>query len=107
MVLAHFVGDGEEILPVKALPEQLVGFVRLLRLQGGQGDAAAGHHRRPGRVDDVAAHRAHIQRGAQDVGGAVGIDHLLAAQKLGHRDAQRPGQGLQKGHVGEAPARFP
>ena len=40
----------QQILPVKALPEQLVGFVRLLRLQGGQGDAAAGHHRRPGRT---------------------------------------------------------
>ena len=107
MVLAHLVGDGEHILPVEALPDQPMGLVRLLRVQGRQGHPAAGHHRRPGGVDHVAAHRAHVEGRAQQVGGPVGVHHLLAAQKLGHGDAQGLGQRLQQGQVGQAPARLP
>ena len=55
------------------------------------GHPAAGHHRRPGGVDHVAAHRAHVEGRAQQVGGPVGVHHLLPAQKLGHARRCRVG----------------
>ena len=95
------------MFPVKALPNEPVPLVRLLRLQRRQRHAAAGHHRRTGGVDDISAHRADVQGRAQNIGRTVGIDHLLAREQLRHRNAQRSSQRLQQRDIGQAPGVLP
>lgn len=82
-------------------------LVGLLRLQGRQGDAAAGDQGAACGVEDVPAEGTDIKLGPQEVGGAVGVDHLLTGEELRQRDPQGGGQGLQKGHIRQSPAGLP
>jgi len=84
-----------------------VRLVGLLGFERGQGDAAARDHRAAGRVQHIAAHWTHIQPGAAHIGRAVDIDDLLAGKQLGHGNAQRGCERLEKRNVRKAAPIFP
>lgn len=81
--------------------------VRRFGVEGRQGDPAARDHGRAGGVKHVAANRADVEVGAQQIGRAVGVDNLLAGEQLRHRDAEHLSQRLNERNIGEALARFP
>mgnify|MGYP006969019980 CR=1 FL=1 len=85
----------------------LIGVLGVGDILRGQGDAAAAHHGLPGGVEHVAADGADIEFGAQEIGGPVLVDHGLSLHQFQNRDAQRSGQGLQQGDIGQALGRLP
>ena len=110
MVLRHGVVEGDEKLVLYPLNGQLmvlVGVLSLGDILGGQGDSAAAHDGLPGAVEHIAADRADIELGAEQVGGAVAVDNGLALHQLQHRYPQRRCQRLQKRNIGQAFGRLP
>lgn len=104
---AHRMRGGDIKLVLDILNADVVCLVGLLGFERGQGDAAARDHRAAGRVQHIAAHRTHIQPGAAHIGRAVDIDDLLAGKQLGHGNAQRGCERLEKRNVRKAAPRFP
>ena len=80
MGLGHLVADGDELLVLHRFHADLMGFVHLLRLQQGQGHAAAADHRFSHAVQHVAADGAAVKAGTQQVSAAVLIPHGAAGQ---------------------------
>ena len=110
VVFCHGVMERDKKLVLHPFDGQLVVLVGVLRFRNvlrGQGDAAAAHHGLPGGVEHIAADGADIELGTQEVGGPVLVDHGLSLHQLQNRDAQRSGQGLQQGDIGQALGRLP
>ena len=110
VVFCHGVMERDKKLVLHPLDGQLVVLVGVLGVGDilrGQGDAAAAHHGLPGGVEHVAADGADIEFGAQEIGGTVPVDDRLPLHQLQNRDAQRSGQGLQQGDIGQALGRLP
>ena len=103
----HRMRGGDIKLVLDILNADVVRLVGLLGFERGQGDAAARDHRAAGRVQHIAAHWTHIQPGAAHIGRAVDIDDLLAGKQLGHGNAQRGCERLEKRNVRKAAPRFP
>ena len=107
MRFAHRMRGGDIKLVLDILNADVVRLVGLLGFERGQGDAAARDHRAAGRVQHIAAHWTHIQPGAAHIGRAVDIDDLLAGKQLGHGNAQRGCERLEKRNVRKAAPAFP
>ena len=105
--LGHGVGDGDEVLILHILDADCVAFVRLLRLQGRQSDAAAADDRTANAVDHIAAEGTHMEFGSQHVGGGVLVDDGLTVHQLDDGDVQCLGQWLQQGNVRQTLGSFP
>ena len=102
MPLCHGMLHSHKLFILHVLDHDLVGRVGLLRLQRRQGDAAAAHRQIPHGADNISANRAYIKRRAEQIGRAVAVFNLLAAEKLCNRHAQGGGEGLQQADVGIA-----
>lgn len=95
MLLCHGMLQRDIKFILHQLAVQSVRIIRLFRLQRRQLNAAAGKMRRPRSMDHIAAHRANIQHGAQQISRPVGVDHLFTGEQLRYGNLQRPGQWLQ------------
>ena len=84
-----------------------VGVVGGFGLKRWQGDAAAADGGCARGVQDIAADRADIEFGTQQVGGAVHIRDGFTREQLRHRDMQCGGKGLQQGNIGQPAGSFP
>ena len=107
VALGHRVIQGHIIVLVDALHLHLMSRLRLLHLQGRQGDAAAAEHTCAGGVDDVAAQGADIELGAQHIPRPIVVGDALAGEQLRHGHAQVLRQRLQQGDVRKTSAAFP
>ena len=103
----HRMRGGNIKLVLDILNAKVVRLIGLLGFERRQGDAAARDHRAAGRVQHIAAHRAHIQPGAAHVGGAVNVDDLLAGEQLRHGNAQRGRKRLEQRNIRKAAAGLP
>ena len=76
MLLGHRVGDGEETFVLHPLEGKGVAVVCCLGLQRRQGDATAGDGSAPRGVEDIAANRANVEMGAQQIARHVLVSRL-------------------------------
>lgn len=104
---AHFVVEGDVVLVFDVFYGGGVGWVDFLYFQWRQGDAATADHGRASGLQDVAADRADVEACAHHIGGAVGVDDLLAGEQLGDRNLQRLGEGLKERKIWQAATGFP
>ena len=110
MFLRHGVVDGDEELVFDPFDGELVIFVGVFRLGNvlrGQSDAAAADDGLSGGMQNIAADRADVELGAQEVGGTVPVDDRFALHQLQDRYPQRGGQRLKEGDVGQTFCRLP
>ena len=107
VLLGHGVINGDVIFVFDVLDRGGVGVVGRFRLERWQGDAAAGHHGWAHGLKNIAADWADIELAFEHVGGAVGVDDLLAGEKLGDGDFERLGEGLEQGNIWQAAAGLP
>ena len=103
----HRMGQGNKQLIFHVFHLGKVCRLRLLRFQRGQGNAAAGDHGFSGGPQHIAADRADIKPGPQNVGTPVLIVDGLAGEQLRHGDAKAFRKGFQQTDVRKPPARFP
>lgn len=80
VLLGHGVIDSDVILVLDVLDCGGVGVVGRFRLERRQGDATAGNHGRAHGLEHVAADGADVKLAFEHVGGAVGVDDLLASE---------------------------
>ena len=80
VVFCHGVSDGNVVFVFDMLDCGGVGVVGRFRFQRRQGDAAAGNHGWAHGLKNVAADWADIELAFEHVGGAVGVDDLLAGE---------------------------
>ena len=107
VVFCQWVIDGNVVFIFDVLDAGGVGVVGRFRFQRRQGDAAAGHHGWAHGLKNVAADGADIELAFEHVGGAVGVDDLLAGEQLGDRNFERLGEGLEQGNIWQAAAGLP
>lgn len=107
VVFCHGVIDGNVVFVFDVLDCGGVGVVGRFRLQRRQGDAAAGNHGWAHGLKNVAADGADIELAFEHVGGAIGVDDLLAGEQLGDRNFERLGEGLEQGNIWQTAARLP
>lgn len=107
VVFCHGVIDGNVVFVFDVLDCGGVGVVGRFRLERWQGDATAGNHGRAHGLKNVAANGADIELAFEHVGGAIGVDDLLAGEQLGDGNLERLRQGLEQGNIWQAAARFP
>lgn len=107
VLLGHGVINGDVILVLDVLDAGGVGVIRRFRLERRQGDAAAGNHGRAHGLEHVAADGADVKLAFEHVGGAVGVDDLLAGEQLSDGNFERLREGLEQGNIWQAAARFP
>lgn len=107
VVFCHGVIDGNVVFIFDVLDCGGVGVVGRFRFQRRQGDAAAGNHGWAHGLKNVAADGANIELAFEHVGGAVGVDDLLAGEKLSNGNFERLREGLEQGNIWQAAARFP
>lgn len=107
VLLGHGVINGDVILVLDVLDAGGVGVIRRFRLQRRQGDAAAGNHGWAHGLKNIAADGADVKLAFEHVGGAVGVDDLLAGEKLGDGNLERLREGLEQGNIWQAAARLP
>ena len=96
VILGHRVVDGDVNFVLDFRAHRGVGRVRRLGFEGRQRDTAARDHRRARSVEHIAANRADVEVGAQQIARAVGVDDGLAGEQLRHRDAEHSGQRLDQ-----------
>lgn len=107
VLLGHGVIDSDVILVLDVLDCGGVGVVGRFRLERRQGDAAAGHHGWAHGLKNVAADGANIELAFEHVGGAIGVDDLLAGEKLGDGNLECLREGLEQGNIWQTAAGFP
>ena len=107
VLLGHRVINGAVILVLDVLDAGGVGVIGRFRLERRQGDAATGHHGWTHGLKNVAADGADIELAFEHVGGAVGVDDLLAGEQLGDGNLERLREGLKQGNIWQAAARLP
>lgn len=107
VVFCHWVINGDVILVLDVLDAGGVGVVGRFRFQRRQGDAAAGNHGWAHGLKNVAADGANIELAFEHVGGAVGVDDLLAGEQLGDGNFERLREGLEQGNIWQAAAALP
>lgn len=107
VVFCHGVSDGNVVFVFDVLDCGGVGVVGRFGFQRRQGDAAAGNHGWAHRLENIAADGADIELAFEHVGGAVGVDDLLAGEKLGDGNFERLGEGLEQGNIWQAAAGLP
>ena len=107
VTFGHWMVDRDIMFVLDDLALHGVFRIRFFRFERRQRQSAAGNDGRTGAVQHVAADRADIQLRAQQIGCAVGIDDLLAAEQLGQGNLQDACQGFKQGNVGKTLARFP
>lgn len=107
VVFCHGVIDGNVVFVFDVLDCGGVGVVGRFRLQRRQGDAAAGNHGWAHGLKNVAADGADIELAFEHVGGAIGVDDLLAGEQLGDRNFERLGEGLEQGNIWQTAAGLP
>lgn len=104
VVFCHGVIDGNVVFVFDMLDCGGVGVVGRFRLERRQGDAAAGNHGRAHGLKNVAADWADIELAFEHVGGAVGVDDLLAGEQLGDGNFERLRQGLEQRNIWQTTA---
>lgn len=107
VVFCHGVINGDVILVLDVLDAGGVGVIRRFRLERRQGDATAGHHGWAHGLKNVAADWADIELAFEHVGGAIGVDDLLAGEQLGDGNFERLREGLEQGNIWQAAAGLP
>lgn len=107
VVFCHGVSDGNIVFVFDVLDCGGVGVVGRFRFQRRQGDAATGNHGRAHGLENVAADWADIELAFEHVGGAVGVDDLLAGEQLGDGNLERLREGLEQGNIWQAAAGLP
>lgn len=107
VLLGHGVINGDVILVLDVLDAGGVGVIRRFRLERWQGDAATGHHGRAHGLKNIAADWADIELAFEHVGGAIGVDNLLAGEQLGDGNFERLREGLEQGNIRQAAAGLP
>lgn len=107
VVFCHGVIDGNVVFVFDVLDCGGMGVIRRFRLERRQGDAAAGHHGRAHGLKNVAADGADVELAFEHVGGAVGVDDLLAGEQLGDRNFERLRKRLEQGNIWQAAAGLP
>ena len=107
VVFCHGVSDGNVVFVFDVLDCGGVGVVGRFRFQRRQGDAAAGNHGWAHGLENVAADGADIELAFEHVGGAIGVDDLLAGEQLGDGNLERLREGLEQGNVRQAAAGLP
>lgn len=80
VVFCHGVIDGNVVFVFDVLDCGGVGVIRRFRLERRQGDAAAGNHGWAHGLEHVTADGADVELAFEHVGGAVGVDDLLASE---------------------------
>ena len=107
VLLGHGVINSDVILVLDVLNAGGVDVIRRFRLERRQGDAAAGNHGRAHGLENIAADWADIELAFEHVGGAIGVDDLLAGEQLGDGNLERLREGLEQGNIWQAAARLP
>lgn len=107
VVFCHGVSDGNIVFVFYVLDCGGVGVVGCFRFQRRQGDAAAGNHGGAHGLKNVAADWTDIELAFEHVGGAIGVDDLLAGEQLGDGNLERLRQGLEQGNIWQAAAGLP
>lgn len=107
VVFCHGVIDGNVVFVFDVLDCGGVGVVGSFRFQRRQGDAAAGHHGWAHGLKNVAADWADVKLAFEHVGGAVGVDDLLAGEQLGDGNFECLCEGLEQGNIWQAAAGLP
>lgn len=107
VVFCHGVIDGNVVFVLDVLDAGGVGVIGRFGFQRRQGDAAAGNHGWAHGLKNIAADGANIELAFEHVGGAVGVDDLLAGEQLGDGNLERLREGLEQGNIWQATARFP
>ena len=100
----HGMGQGDKQLIFHGFHLGKVRLLRLLRLQCRQGNAAAGNHGFSGGPQHIAADRADIKPGPQNIGALVLVADGLPGEQFGYGEAKTFRQGLQKADVRKPPA---
>ena len=88
--------DGDEVLIFYRLDLDIMVFVRRFGLQSRKRQTAAADDRIPQGVDHVAADRADIQLGAEQIGGSVLIDNSIALHEFHNGDTQGGGKWFKE-----------
>lgn len=104
VLLGHGVSDGNVVFIFDVLDCGGVGVVGRFRFQRRQGDAATGHHGWAHGLKNIAADGANIELAFEHVGGAIGVDDLLAGEQLGDGNFERLREGLEQGNIRQAAA---
>lgn len=107
VVFCHWVIDGNVVFVFDMLDCGGVGVIRRFRFQRRQGDAATGNHGWAHGLKNVAADGANIELAFEHVGGAIGVDNLLAGEQLGDGNLERLREGLEQGNIWQAAAGLP
>lgn len=107
VVFCHGVIDGNVVFIFDVLDCGGVGVVGRFRFQRRQGDAAAGHHGWAHGLKNIAADWADIELAFEHVGGAIGVDDLLAGEQLGDGNFERLREGLEQRNIWQAAAGLP
>ena len=107
VVFCHGVSDGNVVFVFDMLDCGGVGVVGRFRLERRQGDAAAGHHGWAHGLKNIAADWTDIELAFEHVGGAIGVDDLLAGEQLGDGNFERLREGLEQGNIWQAAAGLP
>lgn len=107
VVFCHGVSDSDVILVLDMLDAGGMGVIRRFRLERRQGDATAGHHGWAHGLKNIAADGADVELAFEHIGGTVGVDDLLAGEKLGDGNFERLREGLEQGNIWQAAAGFP
>lgn len=107
VVFCHGVSDGNVVFVFDVLDCGGVGVVGRFRLERRQGDAAAGHHGWAHGLKNIAADGADVELAFEHIGGAIGVDDLLAGEQLGDGNFERLREGLEQGNIWQAAAGFP
>lgn len=107
VLLGHGVINGDVILVLDVLDAGGVGVIGRFRFQRRQGDATAGNHGWAHGLKNVAADGADVELAFEHVGGAVGVDDLLAGEQLGDGNLERLREGLEQGNIWQAAAGLP
>lgn len=107
VVFCHWVIDGNIVFVFDMLDCGGVGVIRRFRFQRRQGDAAAGNHGWTHGLKNIAADGADVELAFEHVGGAVGVDDLLAGEQIGDGNLERLRQGLEQGNIWQAAAGLP
>lgn len=107
VVFCHGVIDGNVVFVFDVLDCGGVGIVGRFRFQRRQGDAAAGHHGWTHGLKNIAADGADVELAFEHVGGTVGVDDLLAREKLSDGNFERLRKRLEQGNIWQAAAGLP
>ena len=107
MLLGHGMVDRDKLLVLHLLNGKHMVFVRFLRFQRRQSDAAAADQGVSGTVDHIAAERTDIKLSSEHIGRNISVDDMLPIHQFNHGDIQCLGQGLKQGNIRQPLGSFP